>query len=186
MSNLSEIEKELEEIGENIDRVIDDSVLNAEIGTEFTMRIATNLIFFGKSLALWEDELHVPIPEGTLTPQILTDLWIDLANKIQIADHYLALSRASESISSANIEIKKSEIATALIAYFNANNNKTPPNTVIDRMAENYVRKLTSINTTTKVVRDFWKAKVTTLKDVSSILNSIAMSNAVQMKYAGD
>jgi hypothetical protein len=187
MSSLpDQFEGELQAIGEDVDSVIQLSVADAEANSLFTAQIAENLIFFGKSLAVWEDELAVPLPESRLDPVTLTNLYIDLANKIQKADHYLALSRASETISSAGVTIKKGDIVSALIGYYHKNNIKVPPGTVIDRLAENYVRKLTNINSVSRVVRDYWKAKVQTLKEISTILSQIAINNATAMKYQGD
>jgi hypothetical protein len=182
----TEFDGELQSIGEDIDSVIQLSVADAEATSLFTAQIAENLIFFGKSLRVWEDELAVPIPKSRLDAATLTNLYVDLANKLQTADHYLALSRASETISSTGVTIKKGDVISALLGYYHKHNIKVPPATIIDRLAENYVRKLTNINSVSKVVRDYWKGKVLTLKEVSTIISQIAINNATAMKYQGD
>lgn len=173
----------LEQDASNIDSVLEEVKNNSGLANEFINQVMGSLTFFGKSLAVWEDEMVVPIPEGRHAPEDIRALYVDLANKIQQANHWYCLANSSSVISNSGVEIKQAELVTGLMSYYVSQNAKAPPQTVLERMAANYVKKLQNLATVTKIIRDFWKEKLTTLKEVRSILDSLSVSYATEMKY---
>lgn len=186
MSTLpDELETQLIEIAEDIENVIKDAQESSAANDVFTEQIANNLTFYGKSLALWEDELGVFIPEERISSEDLRKLYAQLANKIQVANHYYVESSTASAISGNGISIKKADLITALVTYYHSNTLKLPPQAILERMADGYIKKLTSINSLAEIVKDFWKEKVKTLDKVSSRLDKIAIVTATELKYTG-
>jgi hypothetical protein len=175
---------ELEITAANIDSVLADVKENSGISDEFILQVMTSLTFFGKSLKLWEDEMALPIPEGRLDADTIRDLYAELANKIQIANHYYCLAASSNAISSMGVNIRRTDLTTALVTYYTSNNQKIPPSTILDKIADGYLKKLSNLSATNKIVKDFWKEKLSTLKEVKDILSSIAVSYATELKYS--
>lgn len=186
MSAISpEFETELVKLAEDIDGVVKEALEGSAANDVFTDQLSKSLTFYGKSLACWEDELAVVIPDDKPTNDLIISLYIELANKIQIANHYYVISSTASNVSASGINIKKADLITALVSYYHANGAKLPPNTVLEKMADAYTRKLSNINSISKIVKDFWKEKLNTLREVKSLLSNIGIATATELKYAG-
>jgi len=187
MSGLpDELTQELEEIGEDIDTIFDDLVTDSETMNVFTDKVSQTLVFFGKSLALWEDEMWVGLPDtGTPTGEEFREIFLDLANKVQIASHYHELASPAHLISMSNISVKKSDLITALISHYHATSTKAPPAAILEKMADGFIARLSNLGNTTKIVKQFWRNKLDTLEKVRVLVNSMAISIAVQNKSEG-
>jgi hypothetical protein len=112
-------------------------------------------------------------------------LYADVGNNIQIASHFYEQSAAANSISATAVEVKKADLVTALVAHYHSQGTKPPPSGILDKMADGYTKRLSSLGNTSKIVRSFWKGKLNMLIEIKSILNSIAISSAIEMKHAG-
>src|SRR5688572_21067721 len=136
-NQLSEEQVEaLAEMGDDVESVVSEAVADAGANDIFIRELTASLTFFGKTLRVWEDQMMVYIPEEGLDADKIRSLFIELANKIQIASHYWSESSAGAVVSASGITTKKAELITSLISYYHANSIKLPPNTVLDRMAE--------------------------------------------------
>ncbi len=185
MSLPAELDEELQRVGDDVDAVLEAVLTDSEANTVFTTHVGDSLVFFGKSLATWDDELAVPLPENGIDPDSLQDIWIVLANNIQIASHFYELSSAAHAVSADSVEVKKADLIVAIVAHFHSQSLKTPPAIVLEKMADGYVKRLKNLGNTAKIVKMFWKGKLKMLEDVKSIVNSIAISMAVVAKHAG-
>jgi hypothetical protein len=178
-----EVVENLTAISEDINSVLEAAVETSSACDVFTDQLMQSLTFYGKSLEVWEDEMVVPIPDGNLDSDTLRKLYVEVTNKIQKASHFYSLAMATHTVSSTGVNVKKSDLTVALMAHFESQNQKVPPNTVLERMADAYLKKLSNMSTITKLVRDFWKEKLNTLDKVDSNLSKIAILQATIMKY---
>lgn len=179
----SEVRENLADIGDNIEAVLEDVSTNSKISDTFIIEAANNIVFFGKSLALWEDEMVVAIPHGELAPDEIRALHVELANKTQIASHYYELAKAANTVSSGAVQVKKADLVTALVTHYVSTGQATPPATVMDKLVDGYIRRLSSIAAINKIAKDFWYGKLATLEKVTNQLSKISMSVVTEMKY---
>lgn len=174
----------LEGLANDIEGHLQTAVVDAGTNDHLTQKLIENLSFYGKTLKQWEDELVVIIVDEDLNYDRIQKITLELIKKIQIASHFYTISNTAHVINQTGISIKKSDLITSLISYYHINGTKVPPSSLMDKIAENYIRKLTNIETLSKVVRDFWKHKVETLDKVKSLVSSLGISMVSEMKYA--
>lgn len=168
----------------NVSLIVETAIDNSQAAAGVSKAILENVIFFGKSLKLWEDEMSIPIPEDKLTPDEVRTLFAQLANKTQIASHFYSMTSFSHGVAANTQIIKRSEVITSLIAYYKSKDNRVPARAHLEDLANNYLVNLNNIGLTTKLIRDFWKERLATLKTVKECLSSIAIASMAEMKYS--
>lgn len=181
----SEVKENLARIGDDVEGVLNDAATISQVSDAFITQAVKNIIFFGKSLALWEDEMVVAIPHGELAPDEIRALHVELANKTQIASHYYEEAKAAHAISSGAVHIKRADLVTALVTHYVSTGQSTPPATVMEKLVDGCIRRMSSISTMNKIAKDFWHGKLDTLEKVSNQLSKISMSTVTEMKYLG-
>ena len=155
----------------------------SSINDIFAKETANSIVFFGKSLALWEDELALFIDTGELSPTEIRALWVELNHKTQIAAHYHELAAAANAVTISAAENRKASLVSAIVSHYVSINQQPPPNTVIDRMAESYLQELHQTEKLNRLCKEYWKRKLQTLERIEQHLKGISMSLTVQAKY---
>ncbi len=185
MNELSEeLRAHLQEVGDDIDGVLSEVTALSGAADVFIKDTCKNLIFFGKSLALWEDLMAIKIPPAEeITPDIIRSLHVQLANKEQTASHFYEEARAAHTLSVGSLAVKRADLTTALITDYVMRGQNTPPATVMEKMVDGFVKKLNNVALVNKAIKDFWYGKLQTLEKVGKHLDKIGMSIALEMKH---
>lgn len=178
-----EQEEELYEI--TPEQIMEDIAQGAAAHSAATESFVDSFMFYGKSLNEWSDELVVPIGQNP-TPQDIRKLYILLANNVQIASHFYSVSNTINSTIAGGGQIKKSDLVAALVRDYEARNARRPAKDVLERMADSYMKSTVSTRIASRIVKEFWRQRLDSLKEVRKCLEAISMSVAIEMKYLGD
>lgn len=173
---------EQEEVFVTPEEIMNEIAEGAASHSEATEAFIEKFSFYGKSLGQWADELVVPIPKDP-TPQQLRDLYIKLGNNIQIASHFYSVATTVNSTLAGGGQMRKSDLVTKLVKQYEQSNGRRPARETLERMADSYMGQTVSTRIASKAVKEFWKQRIDTLKEVRKCLESISMSYAMEMKY---
>lgn len=162
--------------------LLSDIQTQAKQGSEEAAEFAKQLEFFGKTLDEWSAQLSIFIPKDP-PPPVLRALFVDLANKIQIASHHCSIASAINTAIENSSRMKKSDLVTTIATSYEKRNAKRPAGTVIERMADSYMRSAESTKAAARIVKDFWRLRMESLVEVRKILEQISILQSVEIKY---
>lgn len=162
--------------------VMEEVLQAAETHAAATEQFAKKFVFYGKPLQQWSDELAVPVP-NEVTPDTMRSLYVKLANNIQIASHFYSIASTINSTLVGGGQIKHADLVKALVDQFENRKAKRPAATVIEQMANSYMKSTTSTRVAAKLVKDFWRNRLDSLTEVRKCLEQIGISMHTEMKY---
>lgn len=176
----------------------DEGVTGVETAEDFSNRILgssvttsgyaehfiENFSFYGKSLEDWAADLQVKVPEDA-EPHELRRLWIRLANNVQIAGHFKAVSTSIYNAMASGMKIQKDDLINALVRHYINAGIRRPAAEVLKSMADSYMKDSTMSRESAKLSKDFWQQKYESLVEVRKCLEQLNMSIITEHKYAG-
>jgi len=178
MTKTVEDYKQLVQPEQIMKEVLDAAAAHAAATQMFTQKF----MFYGKPLSEWSDELAVPIAKG-IQPEGMRDLYVKLANNIQVASHFHSVASTINSTLVGGGQIKHSDLVKAIVDSYLSKNATRPAASIIDEMAKSYMRDTTSTRVASKIVKDFWKQKLDALVEVRKCLEQVGISIHSEMKY---
>jgi hypothetical protein len=174
---------------EGIQSVTNEELINAVVqGAELYSQLSESFIdqfsFYGQTLTEWGTELTVELPdENELTPSTYRAKLLELGVKYQRAANYHSLACSLAKTFEGGAEIKKNEVVNAIVAQYANQNKKRPAGTIVERMADSYMKSTVSSRVAALLVRDFWKQRLDALELVRKLFEQIGMSLNVEMKH---
>lgn len=154
----------------------------AEIYAQLTEAFIDEFEFYGKTLRDWATEMMISIPDK-LDEETFRAKLIELAQKTQRASNYYSTAASLAKAFGSGSEIRKSDLINAIVAKYASENKKRPAATVIERMADSYLKSSVSTRVAAGIVRDFWKQRLEQLDVMRKILEQIGMSLHVEIKW---
>ena len=176
-----------EEINLEADPVDLDDVVQAVLGStaiydQLYQDFATTFEFYGKTLDEWTDSMYIRI-DNDLDPLKLRKLFIDLANKLQIAHNYYSIACSLNRVLDDTSDQKKSDQVAQIVVKFARANHKRPAAQIVERMADSSMKDLLIPKITSLLVKDFWKQRLDSLNTTKDILEQISIGLSVEVKH---
>lgn len=162
------------------DRILGSSVTTSGYLEHFTEHFE----FYGQTLEQWAAELQVIVPKQA-DPHELRSLWIQLANNIQVAGHFKAVSASIYNVLSSGMKIQRDDLINALVGHYVKSNVSRPGVKILESMADSYMKDSTVSRESAKLCKDFWTQKYDSLVEVRKCLEQLNMSIITEHKYAG-
>lgn len=178
-------EEDSEELAKiSIGAVMSEIEQGAQIYSEISATFIQNFTFYDMTLYEWTNELTIDIPPAKeLTTEKFREIMIELAMKTQRASNFYSASSIIHDAIQGGNAIKKSDVINAIVNNFAARGARRPGQQVIDKMAESYLSSTISSKVAAKLVKQFWRQRLDTLEEVKKIMEQIAMSIHVEMKW---
>lgn len=165
-------------------QLVDDVAEGARIYSELTGHFMAQFQFYGKTLQEWGRDMTVEIPDEMDEPTFRRVL-LSLAVKNQKAHNYYALATSLSKAFGGGAEIKKSDLVTAIIGSYLKQNRKRPAGTIVERMADSYMKSTVSSRVAAAIVRDFWRQRLDLFEEQRRLLELVGMSLHVETKWSG-
>lgn len=180
----SEILEELAPKTEKTDEVLDEALADTIEAEIFIKAFSSQIKFFGKTLAEWEEQLSIVLPPAKkLTPETIRQLHVDIANNVQIASHYYSMSAFSSTSLKNGLTTKKTEIAASILADYSVRNLRAPSQAQVEKMVNILIQKLSNISAVSLMLKHYWKEKLEMFDRLEKSINSISISQAVEMRH---
>jgi hypothetical protein len=166
------------------EEILQDVATAAETHAAATQLFIDNFIFYGSSLSQWSDNLAIPVPAAKdLTPEITRELFVKLANNLQIVNHFFSVSNTISSTLVGGSSIKKADLVRYIVQQYEQGNKTRPAASAIEQMADSYMKSTVSSRVAAKIVRDFWRDRRDMLIELRKVLEQISMNTATELKY---
>lgn len=166
------------------EHIIEELLEAAATHAAATEAFANKFMFYGKPLQQWSDELAVEVDKDKdLTPENMRHLYVKLANNIQIASHFYSIASTINSTLVGGGQIKQADLVTAIVNQYAKTKARRPSGSVIEKMAESYMKSTTSTRVAAKLVKEFWRHRLDALTEVRKCLEQIGISMHTEMKY---
>lgn len=163
------------------DTLITDITENSETHTFLTKNFLDNFVFYGKPLNQWGYDLQVQVPDNP-SPTELRELFSAVANKTQIAGHYLSMASIINNSLVGGTKDKKAEIIKQIVEHYADIDGKRPAASIIENMANSYLDTGSTI-IASRIVKEFFKQKLDCLIEVRKSLEQINLSITSELKY---
>ena len=156
----------------------------ADIYSNLTVDFLQKFIFYERSLFDWGTEMTIVIPQASELDELrFREIFIELTNKYQKASNYYAAANSLANAFNSGTKIRKSDVISALVNSYAEEKKRRPASTVLDQMAESYLKSTVSTKVVAFMVKDFWKQRLDMLMDVRRMLEQIGMSLHVELKH---
>lgn len=138
--------------------------------------------FQGKTLIEWLEDTSVHIPEE-ITPEIFRATCTKVANKLQKASYYYTISNSVYNALESGSNTKKADIIVALMSKMDSSKGRRPAAETIKEAANSFIKDTLNSKSVARVLRDFWKERKDVLLEIRKILDMMAISMHVEIKY---
>lgn len=164
--------------------LIDAVVIGAELYSSLSKTFIDQFSFYGRTLMEWGSELTVELPtEETLTPSTYRAKLLELGTKYQLAANYHSMACSLAKTFEGGAEIKKNDVVSAIVTQYAAQNKKRPAGTIVQMMADSYMKNTVSSRVAAILVRDFWKQRLDSLEMLRKLLEIVGMSLASELRW---
>ena len=180
----SDLLEQLKSKSEDTETVLDEALADTKEAEIFIKAFSSQIKFFGRTLSEWEEKLSVLLPPAKqITPDVVRELHVTIANNIQIASHYYSMSAFSSTSLKNGLTVKKSELTASILADYSVRNLRAPSQAQVDKMVGILIQKLSNISAVSAMLKHYWREKLEMLDRMEKSLNSIAISQAVEMRH---
>lgn len=162
------------------DKLLSDIAVHETASEKFI----ANFNFYGRTLKEHSDSLWIEIPKQ-MTPEEFREVFAQIATNIQIASHFYSVSNTIYNSITEGGSTKKSDLITAIARSYENKQRRRPGADVISSMADSYLKDTASVRTAAKIVKDFWKERVTALVEVRKSMEQYGISMHSEMKHLG-
>jgi hypothetical protein len=179
-----EVTKELKATVVDSQKVLDDALEDVIDAEAFIKIFSSQIKFFGKSIDEWEESFAIAFPSTKqLSPDMIRELHIVIANNIQIASHYYSICTLGATALKNSLSVKKTDVINSLLLEYSSKNIRAPSQAQLEKMVNLILQKLNNISMTSAMFKHYWREKLDMLDKVEKSLNSIAISQAVEMRH---
>ncbi len=183
-----EVEEDVRpEIVETVPTVTPESLMEdvaegARIYSELTDRFIDGFEFYERTLKEWGQFMVLQFPEE-FDEENFRKVLLELAKKHQLAHNYYSLANSLAKAFSGGAELKKSDVVAAIVTNFLRRDQRRPAGTIVERMADSYMKSTVSSRVAATIVRDFWKQRLEMFDEQRRILDAIGISLHCEMKF---
>jgi hypothetical protein len=164
--------------------ILDEIVEGAAAHAVATQEFINQMQFYDKSLKEWAREMQIVVKDD-LSPQEMRQLYVKLANNLQIASYFYSVASSINSAVVGGGGMKKADLVKMIVANYDVRNARRPAATVIEHMANSYMSGTVNTRVAARIVKDFWRERRDTLTEVRKIIEQIGISMHVEMKHLG-
>lgn len=170
---------------EKAEALLESIKKNKGIYDAFATNFRERYKIIDKTITQWEKEFKLSVPED-LNPQQCKLFDIKLMGLHQEATFYKAAARAILQALEKGLETQYRSKFSALVAEYKMKNEKLPAAGTLDSLARVELDDVDGAIMSANIANNFWEDIIKHLDYCRKLVESIAMSNGIQVKMDGN